>query len=41
MIGTSCDWGFCNDESVAVRWSFEFNAYLPVCEQHTSEAEDD
>jgi hypothetical protein len=33
-IGSQCDWGGCNDESVAIRWSSEFDGWLPVCRRH-------
>ena len=33
-IGSSCDWGGCNDESVGLRWSPKFAGYLPVCFRH-------
>lgn len=34
LIGTSCDWGNCNQESVALRWSFRPPDWLPVCQRH-------
>jgi hypothetical protein len=33
-IGSECDWGDCSDESIALRWSPEVAAYLPVCTWH-------
>lgn len=33
-VGSSCDWGQCDQPSVTVRWSDVEAAWLPVCSEH-------
>jgi hypothetical protein len=34
LVGSECDWGGCNDESIALRWAPDVAGYLPVCARH-------
>ena len=36
---STCDWGWCDEPSVALRYAPELKAWLPVCKAHADEAE--
>jgi hypothetical protein len=36
--GGSCDWGYCDTESVAERFASDLGKWLPVCAKHVGPA---
>lgn len=38
-VGT-CDWGGCDDETVAERWTDRLDEWLAVCRRHTGSTAD-
>lgn len=37
--GGECDWGFCSEPAVMMRWHQRVNDFLPVCAVHACEAD--